>query len=64
MKKARLINLIVWAVTDIAICIGICFQWSAQGCGTKSLVLGVAYFTILTAGIGFVIDQTLKERNK
>lgn len=63
MKKARIINMSAWAIVDIAICIGVCIQWHAQGCEASSLWLAVANYTAMIAGVGFTIDQTIKERN-
>lgn len=63
MKKARIINMCAWSIVDIAICIGVCFQWHAQGCEASSLWLAAAYYTAIAAGVGFTIDKTIKERN-
>lgn len=64
MKKARIINAIVWIAVAVAICIMVAIQWHAKGCGPKSLVIACAMYTAMAVGIAGTIDQTLKEISK
>lgn len=64
MKRARIINAIVWTILAIAICTMVTIEWNYQGCEVKSLIIACAMYTAMAAGIGATIDQTLKEAQK
>lgn len=45
MKKAKIINAIVWAVIAIVLDIMVVYYWNQMGCPVKSLVLGCIIYT-------------------
>ena len=64
MNKARKITAVVAAMVALCLCAGVAYVWNAQGCETKSLILGCAWYTACTAAVWVVIDQQLKEATK
>lgn len=45
MKKAKIINAIVWAVITIVLDCMVWYYWQQMGCPVKSLVLGCIIYT-------------------
>lgn len=64
MKKARIINGIVFAVIAITLIVYVCIEWHRQGCGWYSLFALIAMYGSCLTGVWYTIDQTIKEWNK
>ena len=64
MKKARIINGIVFAVIAITLIVYVCIEWHRQGCGLYSLFALIAMYGSCLTGVLYTIDQTIKEWNK
>lgn len=62
MKRARIINAIIWSIIAIILCTCVVVEWHQQGCELKSLILAVAMYTSFCGAMGLVIDMTMKER--
>lgn len=60
MKKARIINAIVWSILAVAISAGVVITWNTDGCEVKSLILGVAFYLTTTLCLGACVDQCLQ----
>lgn len=60
MKTKRIINAAFWAALSIGICIGVCIQWHAQGCGIESLIAAIAFYTGAPFAIGYTIDAAIQ----
>ena len=61
MKKARVINGIVWGVMTIGIMVMVVAEWHSQGCGLRSLAAAVVFYGATGAGLWACIDQTIKD---
>ncbi len=61
MKRARIINGIVWAVTTLAVITIVVAEWHAQGCGVKSLLLATTLYIAIGVGLWWCADSTLRE---
>lgn len=64
MKKAKIINAIVWAVISIVLDCMVWYYWQQMGCELKSLVLGVIMYTAFCLCFWFCIHNHLTERGK
>ena len=64
IKIYRIINAAFWLIALTAVLIAVCRQWSANGCEVKSIILAVAYYTTGVGGLGYIIDQHLREQLK
>ena len=62
MSIARKITAVVAAMVALCLCAAVAYVWNAQGCATKSLVLGCAWYIACTAAVWVVIDNYIKER--
>lgn len=62
MKRARMINAIIWIAIAVTICVMVTKQWYYQGCEIKSLVIACTMYTAMIAAVGGTIDATIKER--
>lgn len=60
MKRARIINVIVWVAIAVALCSMVVLQWYNQGCELKSLIIACVFYTMMPATICGVIDQTIQ----
>lgn len=60
MKKARVINGIVWAVMTIGVMAMVVVEWYAQGCGIGSLIAAIVFYAATGAGLWACIDQTIQ----
>ncbi len=60
MKTARIINTCLWAVLGITAIVCTCIAWSAQGAGVWSFVAAIVYYGLGSAGLAYVIDQTIQ----
>ena len=61
MKKAKIINGIVWAVIAIVLDCMVWYYWQQMGCPVKSLVLGVIQYTAFCACFWFCIHNHFTE---
>lgn len=60
MKTKRIINAAIWAAISISICIMVCVQWHAQGCGIESMIAAIAFHTCVPFAIGYTIDAAIQ----
>lgn len=60
MKKARVINGIVWAVVTAGIIAMVVSEWYSQGCGVKSLLLAGVFYTSMGVAFWFGVDQCIQ----
>ena len=64
MKKARVINGIVWAVMTIGVMAMVVVEWHSQGCGLKSLLLAGVFYTSMGVAFWFGADQMIKDLSR
>lgn len=61
MKKAKIINAIVWAVITIVLDCMVWYYWNQMGCPVKSLVLGCIIYTAFCVCFWFCIHNHFTE---
>lgn len=59
MKRARIINAIIWIAIAAALVTLVVVQWKDQ-CEVKSIWLAAGFYTAACAAIGGVIDITIQ----
>lgn len=64
MKKAKIINGIVWAVIAIVLDCMVWYYCQQMGCELKSLVLGVIQYTLFCLCFWGCVHNHLTEREK
>ena len=60
MKRATIATALVCLIIDIIICMAVCLQWKAQGCGTWSLVAAIAFYSVGCVGLYICIREFVR----
>lgn len=62
MKRARIINAIIWIALSVTLCVWVSIEWHNQGCSVSSLITACAMYIAMPGVLGMTIDQTIKEK--
>lgn len=60
MKRAKIVTAILCLILNIVICIAVCKQWAAVGCGVGSLIIAIIFYTVGAWGLYILIDQIIE----
>ena len=60
MKKARIINAIIWIALAATLCTWVGIEWSSKCCDMSTLLIGLAVYFTMPAVLGCVIDQAIQ----
>lgn len=60
MKRARIINAIVWILLFVATASSVCKVWNTNGCPVESIILGIGWYLACSLGLWFTLDQFIK----
>ncbi len=60
MKKARIINAIVWIVIAIALVVLVAVQWSKMSCSPTSMIVACTFYLVVCAVFGWYFDLTIQ----
>jgi len=61
MKAKRIINGTFWAIIAIVLSTIVCLEWHENGCDWTALLVAIIFYTVLSAGFAYMVDQTIKE---
>ena len=63
MKRAKIFNGIFWASAWIMLCILVCLEWSRQGCGVSSLIIGCAFYGACSTALWATVHDFIKRKS-
>ena len=61
MKAKRIINGAFWAIIAVALSVIVCLEWHNNGCDRTALLVAIIFYTVISAGFAYIVDQTIKE---
>ena len=61
IKRARIINAVVWLALAVVSCTMVTVEWYSQGCEINSLIIGNITYIVFSVGLGGVTDKTMRE---
>ena len=59
INKSKVVAAIVCGILASIICVSVCIQWHAQGCGFWSLFAAVAFYTVGCWGLYIFISEII-----
>ena len=60
MKRAKILTAVFCLVIDIIICVAVCWQWHAQGCGVWSLIAAIIFYSVGCIGLYICIKEAVR----